>query len=126
MAPTPFSRLLTKIQLGFDWGFLPRGAVIVDVGGGIGSTSMLLAEAYAGPGNDRGLKFIIQDRPPVVAMGEKVHYFCCPFQTSSTKVCAQAWKEKYPGLIERGTTTFQGESIPSIRPGINLKSVSSP
>ncbi|KAG6817373.1 hypothetical protein H0H87_009560 [Tephrocybe sp. NHM501043] len=82
---------------GFDWRNLPRGSVIVDVGGGIGSTSMLLANAFcrsseSGSGasslsspllsdfphrereeqdEDLGFKFIIQDRPVVVEMGEK-------------------------------------------------------
>ncbi|KAG6825824.1 hypothetical protein H0H92_002297, partial [Tricholoma furcatifolium] len=83
---------------GFDWGSLPRGSVIVDVGGGIGSTSMLLANTFCRPNNgkanptpfspplsssdlpaqiaedkedDFGFKFIIQDRHVVVEMGEK-------------------------------------------------------
>jgi hypothetical protein len=73
----------------------------VDVGGGIGSTSMLLANAFSrrngspprsplsclGNGEDTigstdlGLKFIIQDREIVVEMGEKVPSFsslCSP------------------------------------------------
>ncbi|KAG6888224.1 hypothetical protein C0992_009274 [Termitomyces sp. T32_za158] len=77
---------------GFDWRNLPRGSIIVDVGGGIGSTSMLLANAFCrtssrekgnptssplsgSPGRKRedlGFKFIIQDRPIVVDMGEKM------------------------------------------------------
>lgn len=44
----------------------------MDVGGGIGSTSMLLAAAFSPPNEDPGLKFIVQDREPVTAMGEKV------------------------------------------------------
>ena len=56
-----------------DWTSLPRGSIIVDVGGGIGSTSMLLASAFSSSeGEDLGLKFIIQDRRVVVEMGEKV------------------------------------------------------
>lgn len=48
---------------------------MVDVGGGIGSTSMLLAAAFSPPtGRDLGLKFIIQDREAVTAMGEKVRF----------------------------------------------------
>ncbi|KAF8218100.1 hypothetical protein K438DRAFT_2006988 [Mycena galopus ATCC 62051] len=77
---------------GFDWGALPRGSVVVDVGGGIGSTSMLLASAYAevdiadGSG---GLRFVIQDRPVVVEMGEK------------------AWRAKCPELLDSGVVRFQ-------------------
>lgn len=60
--------------LGFDWHSLPRNSVVVDVGGGIGSTSMLLANAFSSAdGNSLGLRFIIQDRPTVVEMGEKVN-----------------------------------------------------
>lgn len=46
----------------------------MDVGGGIGSTSMLLARAFG----DGGLRFVVQDRPVVVEMGEKVcgGFFC--------------------------------------------------
>ncbi|PPQ94314.1 hypothetical protein CVT25_005044, partial [Psilocybe cyanescens] len=32
---------------GFDWSSLPHGSIVVDVGGGIGSTSMLLATAFS-------------------------------------------------------------------------------
>jgi len=59
--------------IGFDWHALPRGSLVVDVGGGIGSTSMLLASAFSSHGEDSpSLRFIIQDRPIVVEMGEKV------------------------------------------------------
>lgn len=48
----------------------------MDVGGGIGSTSMLLATAFASSSgeNGLGLKFLIQDRPVVCEMGEKVNF----------------------------------------------------
>ncbi|OAX34859.1 hypothetical protein K503DRAFT_803247 [Rhizopogon vinicolor AM-OR11-026] len=36
------------ILSGFDWLSLPRGSTIVDVGGGIGSTTMILAKAFGG------------------------------------------------------------------------------
>ncbi|KAL0959228.1 hypothetical protein HGRIS_014504 [Hohenbuehelia grisea] len=77
---------------GFGWGSLPPGSTIVDVGGGIGSTSMLLAQAFsAGPddGGDLRMKFIIQDRPVVVEMGEK------------------AWRARCPELLDSGTAQFQ-------------------
>ena len=49
--------------------------MVVDVGGGIGSTSRLLASAFSSTDEGGlGLKFIIQDRPVVVEMGEKVLY----------------------------------------------------
>ncbi|KAF9559940.1 hypothetical protein CPC08DRAFT_665869, partial [Agrocybe pediades] len=75
---------------GFDWNSLPYGSIVVDVGGGIGSTSMLLATAFSSSTNedDLGLKFIIQDRPVVCEMGEK------------------AWKTKCPDLLQ-STVRFQ-------------------
>ncbi|KAJ7910454.1 O-methyltransferase [Mycena leptocephala] len=76
---------------GFDWAALPRDSVVVDVGGGIGSTSMLLASAYAEVDADGagGLRFVIQDRPVVVEMGEK------------------AWRAKCPELLDSGAVRFQ-------------------
>ncbi|KAK0186718.1 hypothetical protein F5146DRAFT_1143101 [Armillaria mellea] len=77
---------------GFDWHALPRGSVVVDVGGGIGSTSMFLAHAFSNPTDeDRiGLKFIIQDRPIVVEMGER------------------QWRTKCPELLDPDIAQFQG------------------
>ena len=51
---------------GFDWAGLGDGSLIVDVGGGIGSTSMTLAKAFP------HLKFCIQDRPKTVELGMTV------------------------------------------------------
>ncbi|KAF9043854.1 S-adenosyl-L-methionine-dependent methyltransferase, partial [Hymenopellis radicata] len=76
---------------GFDWQLLPRGSIVVDVGGGIGSTSMFLAHAFSNPSDEDalGLRFIIQDRKVVVEMGEK------------------GWREKCPELLESGVAEFQ-------------------
>ena len=71
----PTLRIYTEYMrffLGFDWHLLPKGSIVVDVGGGIGSTSMLLASAFSSAEGGLGLKFVIQDRPVVVEMGEKV------------------------------------------------------
>ncbi|KAF8965428.1 hypothetical protein BDZ97DRAFT_781639 [Flammula alnicola] len=69
----------------FDWHSLPRGSIIVDVGGGIGSTSMLLATAFSSSDEDAlRLKFIIQDRPVVCEMGEKAWKAKCPELLNST------------------------------------------
>ncbi|KIM43500.1 hypothetical protein M413DRAFT_18022 [Hebeloma cylindrosporum] len=80
---------------GFDWHSLAHGSTVVDVGGGIGSTTMLLATAFASEG--LGLKFIIQDRPVVCEMGEK------------------AWKAKCPELLN-STATFQVHDFFSPQP----------
>ncbi|KAG5734155.1 Sterigmatocystin 8-O-methyltransferase [Termitomyces sp. T112] len=104
---------------GFDWHNLPRGSIIVDVGGGIGSTSMLLANAFCRSGGrgksspvspsfsgspgrkreeDLGFKFIIQDRPVVVEMGEK------------------AWRAKCPELLDSGIAQFQVHDFFTMQP----------
>ncbi|KAF9531423.1 hypothetical protein CPB83DRAFT_809100 [Crepidotus variabilis] len=86
----------------FDWYSLPKGSIVVDVGGGIGSTSMLLASAFSsssplmqsdhGEDESLGLNFVIQDRPFVCEMGEK------------------AWKAQCPELLGT-TTTFQAHDF---------------
>ncbi|KAJ7143716.1 hypothetical protein C8R44DRAFT_973576 [Mycena epipterygia] len=85
--------LLTHFLAGFDWEALPRGSVVVDVGDGIGSTSMLLASAYAEADADGGggLRFVIQDR-----------------RWSSRWARKCAWRAKYPELLESGAVRFQG------------------
>jgi hypothetical protein len=70
-----FSKSLL-IHQGFDWHTLPKSSIVVDVGGGIGSTSMLLASAFSEGDSDLGLKFIVQDRPVVVEIGERVSLSC--------------------------------------------------
>lgn len=42
--------------IGFDWDALPSGSLIVDVGGGIGSQSLIVAESHP------HLNFIVQDQ----------------------------------------------------------------
>ncbi|KAI0794881.1 S-adenosyl-L-methionine-dependent methyltransferase [Abortiporus biennis] len=77
---------------GFPWTDLPDGSVVVDVGGGIGSTSMLLANAF------NHLKFVIQDRPQVVEMG------------------LAAWKTRCPEMLEQGIAHFQAHDFFSPQP----------
>ena len=51
---------------GFDWASIPRGSVIVDVGGGTGRPTMTLARAFS------HLKIVIQDRESVIQEGIEV------------------------------------------------------
>ncbi|KAG2343502.1 S-adenosyl-L-methionine-dependent methyltransferase, partial [Suillus weaverae] len=77
------------ILTAFDWLSLPRGSTIVDVGGGIGSTTMILARAFGGNPERRGsFRFIVQDRPVVVGLG------------------LDAWRAQCPELLESGQVTF--------------------
>ncbi|EPQ51450.1 O-methyltransferase, partial [Gloeophyllum trabeum ATCC 11539] len=71
----------------FPWHTLPEGALVVDVGGGIGSTSLLLARKF------EGLRFMVQDRVGVVKMGE------------------EAWRERAPELLDGGRVTFMAHDF---------------
>ena len=56
----------TIVPIGFDWGSLSKGSMIVDVGGGVGAQSLALAKAFA------HLQFIVEDRPSVISDAAKV------------------------------------------------------
>jgi tRNA1(Val) A37 N6-methylase TrmN6 len=49
--------------LGFDWASIEHVGTVVDVGGGLGAPSMVLARTFP------DLKIIIQDRPAVISQG---------------------------------------------------------
>ncbi|OCH85246.1 hypothetical protein OBBRIDRAFT_325702 [Obba rivulosa] len=72
---------------GFPWHTLPAGALVVDVGGGIGSTSMLLGHAFP------HLRFLVQDRPQTAKMGEA------------------AWRARCSELLDTGRAAFQGHDF---------------
>ncbi|EIW56069.1 S-adenosyl-L-methionine-dependent methyltransferase [Trametes versicolor FP-101664 SS1] len=70
------------IIAGFPWQDLDEGALVVDVGGGIGSTSMLLAHTFP------HLRFVVQDRPQVADHG------------------VTAWRERCPEMLDTGRAMF--------------------
>jgi len=51
---------------GFEWQSLPKGATIVDVGGGVGSAALVLDNAL------QDVKIFVQDRATVVEDARKV------------------------------------------------------
>ncbi|THH29318.1 hypothetical protein EUX98_g4870 [Antrodiella citrinella] len=91
---------------GLAWEELPPGSVVVDVGGGIGSTSMLLANAF------KHLRFVVQDRDPVVEMG------------------VAAWKQRCPELLTSGQAAFQAHDFltpqPALPPSLDLSQSQDP
>lgn len=53
-------RLLLTAKTGYDWGALEKDAVVVDVGGGLGSQSLVIARAHP------NLRLVVQDREAVI------------------------------------------------------------
>jgi hypothetical protein len=51
---------------GFDWKSLKQDALVVDVGGGVGSATLHLMKDYP------HLRYVVQDRPKVIADAVKV------------------------------------------------------
>lgn len=54
------------VLLDYDWASLQRGAIVVDVGGGVGQMAIALGREYP------NLNFVVQDRPPVVEQGKRI------------------------------------------------------
>ncbi|TFK81372.1 hypothetical protein K466DRAFT_502247 [Polyporus arcularius HHB13444] len=81
---------------GFPWHELKEGSVVVDVGGGIGSTAMLLAHTFP------HLKFVIQDRPQVAEHG------------------VAAWRERCPEMLDSGRAMFLGHDFFLPQPALFL------
>ena len=57
---------IDRVGAGFPWEELPSDSVVVDIGGGIGSVSLPIAEAFP------HLRFVIEDRAPVCAIARSV------------------------------------------------------
>ncbi|TDL27010.1 S-adenosyl-L-methionine-dependent methyltransferase [Rickenella mellea] len=71
---------------GFEWKDLPSGSIVVDVGGGIGSQSLTIAQAH------HHLKIVVQDREPVV------------------KEAKGFWDLNFPNVLSSGRVTLQGKA----------------
>lgn len=54
------------VSAGFDWTVLPKNSLVVDVGGGVGSTTLNLLNAH------KHLRYIVQDRAPAIKDAQKV------------------------------------------------------
>jgi len=72
---------------GFKWEELSAGSVIVDVGGGLGASSLSIVKKYP------KLKIVNQDRGPVIEQS-KAH-----------------WKEFLPSHVEAGLVEFQAHNF---------------
>ncbi len=58
--------ILLHCTTAFPWNELPKDSVVFDVGGGVGSTSVVLANAYP------HLLFVVEDRKQVVDIAPSV------------------------------------------------------
>ncbi|KAF9016933.1 O-methyltransferase [Hymenopellis radicata] len=83
------------ILRGFKWHDLPKGSVLVDVGGGVGSSSLLIAKA------NPHLKVVVQDREAV------------------TKESEAFWKLSYPEAISQDRVKFQAHDFFEPQPDNN-------
>ncbi|KAF8326437.1 S-adenosyl-L-methionine-dependent methyltransferase, partial [Amanita rubescens] len=79
----------------YDWKSLPQDALVVDVGGGIGSAPLALARDHS------NLKIVIQDRQPVVENGIAI------------------WKQKLPDALSSGRVQFQAHDFLTAQPQTN-------
>ncbi|KAH9993365.1 O-methyltransferase [Russula vinacea] len=76
-----------SILEGYGWENLPQGSLVVDVGGGVGSQSLVLAQHHP------HLRFVVQDRESVV--GDAVEY----------------WKKNMPDALNSARVKLQGHSF---------------
>ncbi|KAI0084847.1 S-adenosyl-L-methionine-dependent methyltransferase [Irpex rosettiformis] len=81
------------ILKGFDWGSLPKGSIVVDVAGGIGTKTLILAKEF------EHLKFVVQDRPTV--MKEDAIKF---------------WNKEFPDAVSSGRVSLQVHDMFSPQP----------
>jgi len=81
-----------SITTGYDWKSLPANTLVVDVGGGVGTASLSLAKEFP------QLKFVVQDRQPVVEAGVEV------------------WKKELPDALSSGRVQFQAHDFLAPQP----------
>ncbi|KAH9846764.1 S-adenosyl-L-methionine-dependent methyltransferase [Lenzites betulinus] len=87
MNGTRYWETAENIIHGFAWNDLPKDAVVVDIGGGIGSVSVILSQAYP------HLRFAVEDRAPVVA------------------IAREAWGTKHAELFDSNRVTFHPQDF---------------
>ena len=93
---------------GYDWGRLPEGSLVVDVGGGVGSQSLTLAQHHP------QLRFVIQDRESVLGDATDV---CEMTRISPSEIAClqfvfgQYWKKNMPDALESGRVKIQGQNF---------------
>ncbi|OSC96294.1 S-adenosyl-L-methionine-dependent methyltransferase [Trametes coccinea BRFM310] len=87
MNGTRYWEVAENIIHGFPWDELPKDSVVVDIGGGIGSVSVILSQAYP------HLRFVVEDRAPVVG------------------IAREAWGSKHAELFDSGRVTYHAQDF---------------
>jgi len=77
------SLMAGDVSAGFDWTVLPKNSLVVDVGGGVGSTTLNLLNAH------KHLRYIVQDRAPAIKDAQKFWEAQQPEALSSGQVDLQ-------------------------------------
>ncbi|KAF8334399.1 S-adenosyl-L-methionine-dependent methyltransferase [Amanita rubescens] len=92
MRGTQVATTTGPVMSSYDWKSLPADSLIVDVGGGIGSTSIPLYKAFS------QLKIVVQDRKPVVETGIEI------------------WKKELPDALASGRIQLEAHDFLTPQP----------
>jgi hypothetical protein len=98
----------TELYLGFAWHALNPGSLIIDVGGGLGGSTMALAREHP------HLRFVVQDRGAVIQEGYKVHIIITSSACHGELTFFQYWSQAFPEALNDGRVKLQGASARSI------------
>jgi O-methyltransferase domain len=88
-----------------DWAAFKNDEVVVDVGGSVGSLTLLLTKTFP------HLKYIVQDLDEVIPDGEKVISYSLALATDIWML-VQFWAAESPELIANGRVALQGVFFP--------------
>ncbi|KAF8313565.1 S-adenosyl-L-methionine-dependent methyltransferase [Amanita rubescens] len=79
----------------YNWKSLPPNALVVDVGGGVGTASLVLAREFP------DLKIVVQDRQPAIENGVDI------------------WKKELPEALTSSRVQFQAHDFLTVQPQTN-------
>jgi hypothetical protein len=90
--------------VGYAWESFPEGSLVVDVGGGVGTQTLLLADHHP------QLRFVVQDRETVLGDAVEVRALIesLPNICSDNIHLPQYWKRNMPDALESGRVKIQG------------------